>query len=256
MYASVRIPAWDQWVKQCLANWICVLQCLWSQHPYGAWNNKQLCVFRDFMYVCSVCLPVYVGGMAAERFINPVHQGSVGFTLRHQRLKDVSATQARQRLPKILIWALIFYHNNPPHIVHPPPQQTPLHQRCFYRLQIVLSAEHYMFMIMICRAVYEASFTGLYPICQCGITGLCQRCSRFKDPILVLCSHKHISQPRAREYSQQQNGGKPGVAITKPWLLLCPRAGQYMAILTLQMMAFKNQTNHCVIHTESWRCGS
>ena len=68
LYVSVRIPAWDQCAMQCLANWICVLQCPWSQHPYGAWNNKQLCVSRDFtcgvlsLSVCvlslSVCLCV------------------------------------------------------------------------------------------------------------------------------------------------------------------------------------------------------
>lgn len=95
---------------QCLTNWICVLQCLWSQHPYGAWNNKQLCV-------CQERLCVWVrergrdGWMAAERFINPVYQGSVGFTQRHWRLRDVSTTQARQFLSKILIWGLIFNHN-------------------------------------------------------------------------------------------------------------------------------------------------
>ena len=53
-----------------------------------------MCVCAQF--VC-VCVFVCVGGIAAERFINPVHQGIVGFTLRHQRLKDVSATQARQQ---------------------------------------------------------------------------------------------------------------------------------------------------------------
>lgn len=35
--------------------------------------------------------------MVAERFINPVHQGSVGFTPRHQRLKNVSTIQARRQ---------------------------------------------------------------------------------------------------------------------------------------------------------------
>lgn len=80
-----------------------------------------VCVSRDF--TCALCYHESVcvfGGIAAERFINPVHEGSVRFTLRHQRLKDVSATQARQCLSKILISAIIFYCNNPPPPTHHP----------------------------------------------------------------------------------------------------------------------------------------
>ena len=42
---------------------------------------------------------MYAGGgvgsaaAAAERFVNPVHQCSLGFTVGHGRLKEVSATQ-------------------------------------------------------------------------------------------------------------------------------------------------------------------
>ena len=54
-----------------------------------------------------------------------------------------------------------------------------------------------------------------------------------------LCSPKHIQQPQAKEYSQHQNGGEPGLAITKPWLLLCPRARQYMAIQTCKLLRVK-----------------
>lgn len=56
------------------------------------------CVFqRPRVCVPSLSACMCVGGMAAERFINPVHQGSLGFTLRHPRLKDASVTQARQQ---------------------------------------------------------------------------------------------------------------------------------------------------------------
>lgn len=134
------------------------------------------------MCVCSVCLPVCVGGMAAERFINPVHQGSVGFTLRHQRLKDVSATQARQRLYEILIWALIFYHNNPPPSTPSAANtSTPallpqlvdsfavLLRRLsttasilYHWLSIVIHpAEHCMFLIIINRAVWSLVYRTL-----------------------------------------------------------------------------------------------
>lgn len=114
MCASLRFPAWDQCGMLCLANWICVLQCPWSQHPYGAWNNKQLCIC-----VC-VCLCVCSAVMAAERFINRVHQGIVGFTETPKALGCESHTskRARQCLSKILIQALIFQHNNS---LHSPP---------------------------------------------------------------------------------------------------------------------------------------
>jgi hypothetical protein len=42
---------------------------------------------REYMYVGGVV------GSAAERFVNPVHQCSLGFTVGRGRLKEVSATQ-------------------------------------------------------------------------------------------------------------------------------------------------------------------
>lgn len=134
-----------------------------------------------FVCVCGgVC-----GEMAAERFINPVHRGSVGFTLRHQRLKDVSTTQARQCLSKILISPVIFYHSNPP----PPTLQT----RHLYKSSVSTVRAGVCFHFM-----HKNKKNNFMPI---RITGFSQRFCRFKDPIFfLLCSQVHIVQ-------SQQYGG-------------------------------------------------